>query len=125
MKSSESDFTRQNSSNLTGHWNGHSMKFKSGNYSGNGHLVTKNRIQGQWSDGTLQSSFKMTKIEPIVMLLWYEIQMDFPKINCYLSDDEIDLTWMIEITFWFNAKNKILLFIVLKLTKKVLDLIWA
>ena len=69
LKASESDITRHNPVSLTGHWNGHSMKFKSGNYSGNGHLVTKNRIQGQWSDGTLQSSFKMTKIEPIVILL--------------------------------------------------------
>ena len=69
LKSSQSDITRQNPANLTGHWNGHRMKFKSGNYSGNGHLVSRNKIQGQLSNGIHQYSFQMTKIEPIVMLL--------------------------------------------------------
>ena len=60
---------RENSVNVTGHWNGQYVKFKSGNYTGIGYLMTNNKIEGQWSDGTLQYSFQMTKTDPNVLLL--------------------------------------------------------
>ena len=69
LKSCVHCIIRENPVNVTGHWNGHNIEFKSGNYTGNGYLTTSNKIQGQWSDGKLQYSFQVTKTDPIVMLL--------------------------------------------------------